>query len=192
MSESLVGVVLMGGYSTRMGQDKAELTVANGQKESTFAELAHEKLKCYTTDVYYSINVTQKEYFSSNVIVDKYDNEGPLSGIISSLEFTQNSILVLGVDLPLIGKKTIKNLIANRNWDLLTTTYYNFQDTKWQPMVSIWEIETLPCLKKFFEEGGRSVQKFLDKFGNQKVEIQDISEFQNINTPEDYQNLLSH
>ncbi len=244
MSDSLVGVVLMGGQSSRMGRDKSQLMLPtsssslrynsprritltdkeksvaslsilrpqkndipdNSNKEvvsssvprdrdvsrTTFAELAHTKLKCYVDEVYYSINKDQLNLKLDNTILDEYENEGPLSGIISALRATQQSVLLLGVDLPLIRKQTIKNLIKYRNWDLLTTTYYDDKNAKWEPMLSIWEIETLPALEKYFDTGGRSIQKFLNQFGNQRVQMNHPEEFKNVNTMEEYQALITN
>lgn len=196
----LKGVVLMGGQSSRMGQDKSQLLfslrynsaegrITQTDNRQTLAELAHSKLKCYVDDVHFSINKSQKDLGLENTIVDEYEGEGPLSGIISALKATQSSIVVLGVDMPLITKQSIKSLIQQRNWDLLTTTFYNNQSNTWEPMLSIWEYETLPCLEEYFDTGGRSIQKFLNQFGNQRVPIHNPEEFTNVNTMEDYETI---
>ena len=185
MSNELVGIVLMGGKSSRMGSDKALLMHGN----QTFAELAYSKLKCYVNEVHYSVNKGQNQQDIENVILDEYEGEGPLSGIISALKATESSILVLGIDMPLITKQSIKNLIKHRNWDLLTTTYYNAETNVWEPMLSIWEYETLPCLEEYFENGGRSIQKFLNQYGNQRVPITNHKEFTNVNTVEEYEKI---
>lgn len=208
---SLIGIILMGGKSSRMGVDKSQLhvglrytsaearitqtdkkqdTSAEGRitqtdEEQTFAELAHSKLKPYVDEVHYSINKNQENLGLEHTILDEYEGEGPLSGIISALRATKKSILILGVDMPLITTKSIENLIKQRNWDLLTTTYYNDQSNKWEPMLSIWEIETLPCLEEYFDNGGRSIQEFLNQYGNQQVVISSEQEFTNVNTTED-------
>jgi|TARA_B110000902_G_scaffold64596_1_gene76664 molybdopterin-guanine dinucleotide biosynthesis protein A len=196
----LKGVVLMGGQSSRMGQDKSQLLfslrynsaegrITQTDNRQTLAELAHSKLKCYVDNVHFSINKSQKDLGLENTIVDEYEGEGPLSGIISALKATQSSIVVLGVDMPLITKQSIKSLIQQRNWDLLTTTFYNNQSNTWEPMLSIWEYETLPCLEEYFDTGGRSIQKFLNQFGNQRVPIHNPEEFTNVNTMEDYETI---
>ena len=190
----------MGGQSSRMGQDKSQLLfslrynsaegrITQTDNRQTLAELAHSKLKCYVDDVHFSINKSQKDLGLENTIVDEYEGEGPLSGIISALKATQASIVVLGVDMPLITKQSIKSLIQQRNWDLLTTTFYNNQSNTWEPMLSIWEYETLPCLEEYFDNGGRSIQKFLNQFGNQRVTIPNPEEFTNVNTMEDYKTI---
>ena len=110
----LIGIVLMGGKSSRMGIDKSQLianTSHTNETQKNFAQLAHTKLKCYVTDVFYSINQEQKNLHLNNTIIDEYPEEGPLSGIISALRFTQTSIVVLGVDVPLVTKQSIKNII---------------------------------------------------------------------------------
>lgn len=188
----LIGIVLMGGKSSRMGTDKSQLianTSHTNETQKNFAQLAHAKLKCYVTDVFYSINQEQNDLHLNNTIIDEYPEGGPLSGIISALRFTQTSIIVLGVDVPLVTKQSIKNIIVHRNWDLLTTTYYNTETRIWEPMLSIWEIETLPCLEEYFTNGGRSIQQFLNQYGNQRVQILDVKEFTNVNTPEEYERL---
>lgn len=203
----LVGIVLMGGQSSRMGTDKSQLDIPlsilrynsnkigitqndkERDKSSTLLELAHSKLKCYVDEVHFSINKNQESLGLENTILDEYEGEGPLSGIISALRATQSSILVLGIDMPLITKQSIKKLIQNRNWDLLTTTYYNDQTHTWEPMLSIWEIETLHCLEEYFNNGGRSTQKFLNQYGNQRVAIANPEEFTNVNTMEEYRSL---
>lgn len=186
----------MGGQSSRMGTDKSQLLFGLRPKEKnvsrTLAELAHYKLKCYVDDVHFSINKSQLPLGLENTILDEYEGEGPLSGIISALRVTQSSIVVLGVDLPLISKQSIKNLIKHRNWDLLTTTYYNADTHTWEPMLSIWEIETLPCLEDYFDAGGRSIQKFLNQYGNQRVPISNPEEFINVNTMDEYKSLLNN
>ena len=196
----LKGVVLMGGQSSRMGQDKSQLLfshrynsaegrITQTKNRQTLAELAHSKLKCYVDDVHFSINKSQAELDLENTIVDEYEEEGPLSGIISALKATQASIVVLGVDMPLVTKQSIKSLIQQRNWDLLTTTFYNNRSNTWEPMLSIWEFETLPCLEAYFDNGGRSIQKFLNQFGNQRVPISNPEEFTNVNTMEDFKTI---
>lgn len=197
---SLKGVILLGGKSSRMGTDKSQLLfslrynsaedrITQTDKSHTLAELAHSKLKCYVDEVHFSINKNQEVLGLENTILDQHKEEGPLSGIISALKATQSSIVVLGVDMPLITKQSIKKLIQNRNWDLLTTTYYNEQDGRWEPMLSIWEYETLPCLEEYFNNGGRSIQKFLNQYGNQQVPITNPKEFTNVNTMEEYRKL---
>ena len=151
MSEDLVGIVLMGGKSSRMGTDKSQLTL-NGQ---SLAHLAYSKLQGYVDEVYYSISNQQQNLGLQNTILDQHEMEGPLSGIISALNAVKRSIVVLGVDMPLVTESSIAHLIKQRNWDLLTTTYYNEQDNIWEPMLSIWEYEALPCLVDYFEAGGR-------------------------------------
>ena len=59
----LIGIILMGGKSSRMGTDKSQL-IANTsyptKNQENLAQLAHAKLKCYVNEVFYSINQEQK------------------------------------------------------------------------------------------------------------------------------------
>ena len=181
----LTGIVLMGGKSTRMGKDKSQLSIDN----QTFATIAFKKLNKFCDDVFYSINASQNHLNLNPCIEDKTANQGPLSGIISALNTTQQSILVLAVDMPLIKEGTLEKLIQHRDSDLLSTTYYKQDEKIWESFPCIWEIEALPILEEYFESGERSFQKFLNKYGNQPVSINDEREFVNVNTLDTYLSL---
>ena len=51
----LIGIILMGGKSSRMGTDKSQL-IANTsyptKNQENLAQLAHAKLKCYVNEVF--------------------------------------------------------------------------------------------------------------------------------------------
>ncbi len=192
-SNLLTGIVLMGGKSSRMGTDKSCLRynsekgkINSADNQKTFAELAHDKLKHFCRDIFYSINREQSSLELPNAILDVFAGEGPLGGIISSMRATQKSILIVAVDMPLVSTSTLSRLIEHRDWNLLSTSYYNKENSMWDPFPSIWEIEALPCLEEYFESGERSFQKFLNKYGHQQVPISSDKEFTNVNTMEEY------
>lgn len=211
----LVGIVLMASKGTRIAHDentphthvkehnlhttdelqyraKSHREDAAKNKVPNSAQKAQIKLKCYASEVYFSENLMyQKQPFAS-AIPENYENQSILLEIITALYSTKNSIIVLGIDIPYITKQSIKNLINNRNQDLLTTTYYHSETSTWEPMLSIWEYETLPCLQTFFDQGGRSVQLFLNTFGNQRVAVIDKQEFQIVNTEASHSNTVNN
>ncbi|PCJ64819.1 MAG: hypothetical protein COA58_11120 [Bacteroidetes bacterium] len=170
-----------------MGTDKSQLQWG----KTSLAELAYSKLTPYCDKVYFSINEDQQNLGLQNPILDNYTQEGPLTGIISAMRATEQSLMVVAVDMPLITSKTLERLLEHRDWDLLSTTHYNKKEGFWQPFPSIWEIEALPCLEEYFNSGERSFQKFLNKFGHQQVPMEDSKEFMNLNTIEEYEKLLT-
>ncbi|MDA8886889.1 molybdenum cofactor guanylyltransferase [Bacteroidia bacterium] len=192
-SNLLTGIVLMGGKSSRMGTDKSRLTYNSekgemnpAEKQQTFSELAYDKLKPFCSDIFYSINSEQNTLELPNTVIDVFEGEGPLGGIISSMRTTQKSIMIVAVDMPLVSTSTLRKLVEYRDWNLLSTSYYSKENNIWDPFPSIWEIEALPCLEEYFESGERSFQKFLNKYGHQQVPISSEKDFTNVNTMEQY------
>ena len=99
----MIGVVLCGGQSKRMGSDKGLLTLHG----KAWAQVALEKLEAINLPVVLSINKQQREvyhaHFPATVLVE--DNVtlaigGPLCGLISvHLRYPQEHLLVLGCDM---------------------------------------------------------------------------------------------
>ena len=153
---------------------------------TTLLDLAESKLSCYCDEVYFSINKSQESFRKENCIVDSYEEQGPLSGIISALRTLNQSIILLGVDLPLITKQRIKQLIRERNRDFLCTSYRNKTKHIWEPMLSIWELGVLPDLEEYFNNGGRSMQQFLNSIPTQAIDVEADDEFKNVNTLDEF------
>ena len=181
----LTGIILTGGNSTRMGTDKSQLKLGS----NTLSELAYAKLQPFCKEICYSINKNQEGYDYTNTVLDFYENEGPISGILSSFMFLESDLLILAVDMPNISPQTIENLIQHRNPSKLVTSYFNSEKQQWEGLLSIWEYKSYQTLLTFFENGGRSIQKFLFSHDVEQVAIPNIQEFRNINSMKEFGDL---
>ena len=107
----IAGVILAGGKSSRMGQDKSRLIL--GKK--TLLQHSQQILK----------NAGIKRVFvsSESGIKDQHKNKGPISGIYSCLENLEKYeyLFFIPVDMPLINKYAILKLISKKN---LSATYF--------------------------------------------------------------------
>ncbi|MDC1395701.1 hypothetical protein N8368_04275, partial [Bacteroidia bacterium] len=65
--------------------------------------LANYILKPFCSDIFYSINSEQNTLELPNTVIDVFEGEGPLGGIISSMRTTQKSIMIVAVDMPLVS-----------------------------------------------------------------------------------------
>ncbi len=178
----LNGIVLCGGQSSRMGSDKSKLLL-NGK---SLDELAFSKLQPFCDEVYFSINNSQNDLSYTNSLLDLYQNQGPLSGILSALYYLETSLLIMAVDMPFVNEKTIQNLLKQRNASNHVTAYFDENKQLWQGTLSIWEDSSYPLLQTFFDKGGRSMQKFLHQINAQKVAIKNPYELTNVNTLEEF------
>ncbi|MEM6763836.1 MAG: molybdenum cofactor guanylyltransferase [Bacteroidota bacterium] len=188
LSSSLAGLVLMGGKSKRMGQDKAFLPY----KGKPLYELAYEKLATICEQVYLSVQEAQVPKLTSAYpyLVDTPTYEGPMGGLISTLTHLRTSLMVLAVDVPLLPPSLLQQTCHERDSHQLATLWYNEEAVRWEPLVGIWEYEALATLTHFYEQGGRSFQLFLQAHEIKKLLISDTSAFKNVNEPSTYQELL--
>ncbi|MEP2771027.1 MAG: NTP transferase domain-containing protein [Fulvivirga sp.] len=128
----LYGLVLCGGSSTRMGQDKSLLNYHGvPQREHIFQLLSKHVDQCF-----YSV---KQGTTSDQRIVDNFDIQSPLNGILSAFELHNDvAWLVVACDMPLIDDQHIANLMLSRDRDKLATCFAG-TDQKPHPLFTIYE-----------------------------------------------------
>ena len=98
-----------------MGSDKALLLRDGRSQLSHTADL----LAAHTERVFVSARRDQlddPERSRFDAIVDRYDDVGPIAGILSALEeYPDRDWLVVACDLPNIDDETLTFLVANRD-----------------------------------------------------------------------------
>ncbi|MBC7885691.1 MAG: molybdenum cofactor guanylyltransferase [Saprospiraceae bacterium] len=184
----LVGVVLIGGKSQRMGSDKSQLLCAN----TTLYQNAANKLSPFCTDIYLSVNKVQalENTYEFPLIIDKYDDQGPIAGLLTCLETLQTPVLFIACDLPFIRDKDIVDLLANRNSAQWCTMFYNRSLSVYEVLLSVWEPSSYKHLLEYYKKGGRSLQKFLSRWNIYKTDVPDENYFKNINTLKEWEAIL--
>src|SRR5215216_4480133 len=131
----LNGLVLAGGKSTRMGEDKGSLRWHEKEQRYYMADL----LKPFCKEVFISCRAEQandiEEY---RIIKDEYSEGGPLGAIVSA--FHQNDStgwLVIACDLPLLDTKTISYLVEQRDTSVTATCFQSPHDSLPEPLITI-------------------------------------------------------
>jgi molybdopterin-guanine dinucleotide biosynthesis protein A len=147
---NLLGIVMCGGRSIRMGRDKG-LIEKGGQ---TWAEIAFYNLSALHIPVYVSLNELQvplyKKIFSlNNLVVDNNDLNGPLKGLMSAhREFPQKDLLILASDMIDMDSSILEELrtsyCKNKDYD-----FYVFKDeTEIEPLCGIYKANALDKIWK--------------------------------------------
>ena len=149
----MIGLVLAGGRSSRLGQDKTQV-VHEGQ---TLLTRTATLLQRHVEQVYVSsCHVMDMPW---PVIMDETERIGPAGGIITALRNLGGPIFVLACDLPFMEDSVIKRLKAareNRPPHCVLTTWQLEGSGFIENLVAIYEAQSLP----FLEEGtGRGVFK---------------------------------
>jgi molybdopterin-guanine dinucleotide biosynthesis protein A len=152
----MTGVVLCGGQSTRMGQDKGLLHHASG----TWAQAATEKLRALQLPVLVSVNEQQYDTYSklfqkAMVVVDDATIavEGPLAGVLAAhLQYRQEDLLILACDMRDMQLAVLEHLLAtfaNSNAEAMV-----FQNDDYiEPLCGIYAARGLNKVYEQYEHG---------------------------------------
>ena len=185
----LNGLILTGGRSTRMGQDKSQIIYHNKPQREHLADL----LQPFCQAVFWSVNAEQAAESSQTnqlVIVDAFDMPGPLNGILSAFQHDPESAwLVVACDMPLLTENSLKALIAGRDFSKPATTFYDSNGQFPEPLLSIWEPAIEPMLQTAVAAGYYAPRAILMLANCHLLTIPDVRELTNINRPAEQQAL---
>ena len=175
---NLNGLILSGGKSTRMGQDKGMMDY-HGKPQ---CEYLVDILKPYCQEIF----ISSKENKRQNTIADHFELESPLNGILSAFFFDPAiAWLTVPVDMPYLNSQAIEYLLRHRDPKKVATCFYDSDGKLPEPLVAIWEIKSKPLLFNFYNSGGFSPRKFLEENDVQLLQAPDPKILKNINTSED-------
>ena len=185
----IFGLILAGGFSRRMGQDKALLKFhAKPQIEHVF-----DLLQKYCVEVFLSKRADQSSYKNFAFINDnaQFSNHGPLGGILSAMtEYPDASWLVLACDLPFITDETVQSLLIQRDASKMATAFISTQDALPEPLCTIWENHAFESILKLFKEGIHCPRKILIKSNAHLIKQSNPHWLDNINTPQEYEQIM--
>ncbi|WP_290612748.1 molybdenum cofactor guanylyltransferase [Arsukibacterium sp. UBA3155] len=172
-------LILAGGKSSRMGQDKALLNLNGLSLLEHMQQLAQES---GAAEVLISRN-------QPGFIADQTQQQGPLAGILAALEHCQSAqLLVLPIDTPLLSVRSLQRLLqhatANNNAGAAC-----FADS---PLPCVLAVSpTLSTLiRAQLQSGQRSVKALLAKLNALSLPVP-TTELLNTNTPQDWQLCLN-
>src|ERR1051325_6308775 len=120
MLNQLFGLVVCGGKSNRMGEDKSLLNYYGIPQRYYLYEM----LQPFCKKVFISCNRNQLKSISEkyNLIADDplYENTGPMAALLTAFEkYGDASFLFIGCDYPLLKKEDLEKLVKARNENAL-------------------------------------------------------------------------
>ncbi len=161
MTAPLYGLLLSGGESRRMRQDKAALDYL-GEPQLL---RAWRLLDQVTERAFVSVRDAQAAdplRAALPQIVDRYPAVGPIAGILSAqAEHPDAAWLVLACDLPLLDATTLRGLISRRDPQLDATAYASSHDGLPEPLCAIWEPSSHAGLLQRHQDGSHCPRKAL-------------------------------
>ena len=189
MSNSLArpvfGLVLAGGESRRMGQDKATLRRAGQSQLAWVVQLLDE----LADRVFVSARADQQndaERSRFEQIVDRYEGLGPVAGILSAMdEHPDVDWLVLACDLPNVDAPTLTNLLEKRAPDKPFSAYKSNYDGLPEPLCAVYTAASSDIVRGFVAEGLHCPRKMLIRSDTLLLEQPNPVALDNVNTPDD-------
>lgn len=181
----LKALVLAGGASMRMGQDKSQLVYYEDPHELHLAKIcAALGLETYISKK----DATTSERYGFPVLADRLVGLGPFGAICSAFLLDPNAAwLVIACDMPFLDQATLEQLIAHRSPSHFATAIKSAAKPFPEPLVSIYEPKAYPRLLAMLTQGVTCARKFLINSHVELLELVDDRPLSNINTREEFE-----
>ena len=183
----LKALVLAGGKSERMGEDKSMIVYHEGISQQ---EYLAKMCSGMGIDSYISKGHDfQFECIGSYpVIRDQMVGIGPIGAILSAFIMDDSAAwLVLACDIPLLTENLISHLVTNREIRKMATVIKARSKVMAEPLIAIYEPSSFRSLIAFEARGERSLRAILDQTDVQICEWEAEDDLQNVNTQEEKQ-----
>lgn len=192
--------ILIGGRSSRLGQDKASLnfdgiSLAERTAETIGAAISPSQIRLVAAD---DLQVLGFPALLKNlpVVCDLYEGRGPAGGLHAALAYAQTEwILVLGCDFPFVSVELLQRLACFVADDIEAVAPVQ-SDGQTQPLCTFYRRK--PCLKVLTEIFDKKrptpgLKSVLDQVLTRFVSFDELSDlpnsqniFLNLNTPQDF------
>jgi len=187
---SVLGAVLAGGKSTRMGTDKALLPI-NGRPMVQFA--AETLSTVFSNVIVVGADEEKFGFLNLPIAPDIFEGCGPLGGIHAALTFAKpRSVFVLSCDIPFIPSRLVDYIVR---FDSAEGTRIATFEGMLQPLCGLYNSASLTAIEHDLHAGKYSILKTLQNLGHAEIPITPDLPFYaprmflNVNRPEDYQTL---
>lgn len=176
------GIILAGGGSRRMGQDKA-LLLYEGE---ALALRAARMLGTLCDDlVLASGDGLRLAGLGLSQVADAVADSGPLGGIVAGLEVARHPLVaVVAVDMPDLSVAVLGDLAGR--WNGRSPAVVPRVGERLEPLHAVYARASAADLRASLEAGERSVHRVLEKLGVQVVGLGPEAAFaRNLNEPGD-------
>lgn len=211
MTPSISALILAGGESRRMGQDKALLPLPNGESSQIplLAHISHVAHTCSTRT--YILTPWPERYAhylseADNAAVLLKENRqgtGPLVALSQGWSMILDDVqrqgkappdwlLVLACDLPGLDAATLQTWRTQLNQIPETAIAALPQhQNRWEPLCGFYHHRCLPTLRQAVQHNIRSFQQWLAHETVVPLNVNDSNMLQNCNTPTQWQHFLN-
>lgn len=181
--EAISAIILAGGKSSRMGQDKG-LMLLNGKP---MIQHVVDTVKPIVSEIIIVANNTSYQSFGNKFYVDEVKNSGPLAGLCVGLKYSETHLnIVLSCDVPYVTTEMLEVLIKEFSQQKDVVLFEKQEEL--HPLIALYSKTCLPLLQSFLEENELKLKYVLNHLNINKIDGTLYAEkcFKNINTPKDF------
>ncbi len=180
--------ILAGGKSTRMGADKAFVTLDGRTLLARALELA----RAVTPDVRVVGDPAKFAGFGP-VVEDVFRDCGPLGGIHAALRVSNTELnLILAVDVPLVSLALLQYLIRRARDSASATITVVGAGGGWQPLCAVYRRDFVDVAEQSLREGRYKIDALFETTQTQVIREEELEAagfslkmFRNLNTREE-------
>ena len=189
----MTGVILCGGESSRMGQNKAFIEIQGkriiDRTVNLFGELFDEVLLVTNSPLdYLDLNV--------RIVTDLIPKKGSLGGIYTGLFFsTSPQAFFVGCDMPFLETKVIRLFLdLSEEADIVVFR----AEQRWEPLHAVYSRKCIKPIERLMTQGDLKIIKAYKGMKVREITKSELEQFDpelyslmNINTPEDLKKIVS-
>lgn len=182
LRDQLTVQIMLGGLSTRMGRDKALVTLGG----KTLLERAIARWQGYGAGLQLSVGAAERKSLAPAgipAVADIYPERGPLGGLHSGLHDAPTELLlVVAVDSPYLTQAHADRLLeAIGTADACVYTI----EGQPQPLFGLYRRSCMTPAETLILHGDNRMNHLLDWVNTVTVPVEDAAPFRNLNTPEE-------
>jgi molybdopterin-guanine dinucleotide biosynthesis protein A len=181
-------VILCGGKSSRMGEDKSLLPFSSS---ASLTQYQFDRLKPYFKNIYLSSKTNKFDFISDNELLldENKDVFSPILALNTIFDKFQNQkIFIITVDTPLVSIESISKLIdESKDVDICVA-----QTEKIHNLCGVFSSNISLAIKNMIENNIHKIGYLIKNNKFKILEFPNDSEFININNQNDYEKALSY
>ena len=185
----LKALILAGGKSKRMGEDKSQIHYHGKPQEVFAADICAELgLETFISKAH---SFTADTIDGYPVIKDRLVDMGPFGAILSAMMSDPDAAwLVLACDLPYITRTHIRILIDNRNTSQQSTAYKLINQSFPEPLIAIYEPTIYQRMLRFLSLGYACPRKVLINSDVKHLVLEQVKIAFNANTQDERNSVI--
>jgi molybdopterin-guanine dinucleotide biosynthesis protein A len=188
IKNKMAAIILAGGKSTRMEEDKALLTISGLR----LIEKITRDIEPYFQEIIISTSpetIHRYTFLPLRTAVDKESHQGPLGGILTGLQASQYPVnFVIACDIPEIHIPFLQMMMMfTGEYDIVVPVT---GEDKFEPLFAFYHRRLIPKIRDLLKQGIKQVLKLLPLCRVKYIPMVDQSWFYNLNTMEDYERYM--